>query len=123
MPLSREAIRRRAVKTGVKASRKRHHLVTADELLSLRVQVMPALPRISMAIAGILLIVSAWNGWPSDSNAVQGVEAMVGILAILFGAFGIRRTLSQVLDSTSGEALGSILEMIGDAISNIDLNP
>ena len=123
MPLSREVIRRRAVKTGVKASKKRHHLVSADELLSLRVQVMPALPRISMAVVGILLIASGWTGWPSESDILQIIEAVAGVFSLLFGIFGIRRTLSNVLDSTSGDVIGSILELIGEAVSSIDLSP
>ena len=120
MPLSPETIKQRAVKTGVKASIKRDHLVTEQELLALRVQTMPAVLRVSLVLLGILLVAAGWFGWPSDSNAIQGLEAVVGILAILFGSFGIRRTLSHLLDSVDAVDLaGSILEMIADAVSSI----
>jgi hypothetical protein len=50
------------------------------------------------------------------------VEAIGGVVAILFGAFGIRRTLSRVVDSIDAvDLVGTVLEAIGEAISNIDL--
>lgn len=122
MPLSREAIEKRAVTTGVKASIKRDHLVTEQELLALRVQTMPVFLRIALVLLGVALVAAGWIGWPSDSNVIQGLEAVSGILAILFGAIGIRRTLEHALDSLdAADAVGSILEMIGDALSCIDL--
>lgn len=121
MPLSRETLEKRAVNTGVKASIKRHHVVSEQELLALRVQTMPAWLRITLVLLGIALVAAGWFGWPTDSNAIQGIEAVSGIFAILFGAIGIRRTLERVLDSLDAtDAVGSILELIGDALSCID---
>ncbi len=122
MPLSREVIEQRAVKIGVKASKKRGHLVSPVELLSLRVQTMPAAIRLFMVLLGIALIASGWLGWPSDSNIVQALEAVAGVFTILFGAFGIRRTLSNVLDSVDAIDFTSVvIDAIGEVISNIDL--
>lgn len=51
-----------------------------------------------------------------------GIEAVSGFIAVLFGAFGIRRTLSNVLDSLDALEVGeTILEMIGEAVSSLDL--
>ncbi len=120
MPISRETLQKRAVKTGVKASIKRHHVVSEQELLALRVQTMPAWLRITLVLLGIGLIAAAWFGWPFDSNGIQTLEVVTGILAILFGAFGIRRTLERVVDSIdAADVVGSILEMIGEAVSSI----
>lgn len=122
MPLSRETLEKRAVQTGVKASIKRHHVVSEEELLALRVQTMPAWLRLILVLLGIALVAAGWIGWPSDSNAIQGIEAISGVLAILFGAFGIRRTLGHALDSVDSiDLAGGILEMIADAVSNFDL--
>lgn len=122
MPLSREILEKRAVRTGVKASKKRHHLVTEAELLALRVQTMPAILRISLALLGILLLAAAWFGWPFASNTAQAIEVICGIFTLLFGIFGIRRTLSHLLDSwDASDLIGGILELIGEAVSNIDL--
>jgi hypothetical protein len=122
MSLSREKIERRAVKAGVKCSKKHGHLVSKEELLALRVQTMPAALRVSLVVLGFALIASGWLAWPSDSNVVQGLEAISGILLIAFGAFGIRRTLSRVLDSVDAIDLGGvILEAVGDAVSGLDI--
>ncbi len=122
MPLSQKILEKRAVKSGVKASKKRHHLVSETELLALRVQTMPGILRISLALLGTLLLAAAWFGWPSESNTIQGIEAIGGIFSTVFGIFGIRRTLSHLLDSYhSLDLVGGILEMIGEAVSNIDL--
>jgi uncharacterized membrane protein len=61
------------------------------------------------------------SAWPFDNLPVQVIEAVVGVFLLLFGIFGIRRTLSEVFDAGSSELLGGILEAIGDAVSNIDL--
>lgn len=122
MPLSTSVIEKRAVKAGLKASKKRHHLITEEELLSLRVQVMPALPRILLTLTGISLFVACWFAWPSESNTIRSIEVVLGIFTFLFGVFGIRRTLSTLVEtSDAAELVGSILELIGDSISSIDL--
>lgn len=122
MALPQSVIEKRAVKAGLKASKKRHHLVTEEELLSLRVQVMPTLPRIILVLAGISLLTASWFSWPSASDTVQLLEAIFGVLTFLFGLFGIRRTLSKLLDaSDAAELAGTALELIGDAFSNIDI--
>ncbi|GAA5123821.1 hypothetical protein JIN84_11870 [Luteolibacter yonseiensis] len=126
MALPRSVIEKRAVKAGVKASKKRHHLITEQELLSLRVQVMPALPRVILLLVGISLFAACWFSWPSGSVEIRILETFFGILTFLCGVFGIRRTLSKLLDTTDvvggpAELVGSVLELIGDAVSNIDL--
>ena len=128
MHLSRSVIKKRAVKAGVKASKKRHHLITEQEILSLRVQVMSALPRVILVLTGISLLVACWLSWPSESNEIRTIEGISGLLIFLFGVYGIRRTLSEVLDTAAEGAAdgaadfaGSVLELVWDAVSNIDL--
>jgi hypothetical protein len=122
MPLSREIIEHRAIKAGVKASKKRHHVVSEQELLSLRVQTMPAWLRITLVLSGVTLLASGWFGWPSESNAIQGVEAVSGIFAILFGSFGVRRTLSNVVEAVDAvDLVGSVLEAVAEAVASISL--
>lgn len=122
MPLSPDIIEKRAVKAGVKASKKRHHLVTEKELLALRVQIMPALPRILLGVTGLLLITACCVSWPSADGGARLLEGICGGFLLLFGIFGIRRTLEQLLNTyDGGELIGSIIEGIMDAVSNIDL--
>ena len=122
MPLSRETLEKRAVTSGIKASKKRHHLVSEAELLALRIQVMPGKWRAFLIVLGTALIAACWFGWPSGSGEIRALEAIGGGFSLLFGAFGVRKTLSNVLDSTSSlEGIGDILELIADAVTNIDL--
>jgi len=122
MPLSRETLEKRAVRTGIAASKKRHHLVSEEELLALRIQVMPWMWRAFLVLLGIALIAACWFGWPAQTEEFRELEAISGVFVILFGAFGIRKTLSNVFDSTSSlEGVGDILELIADAVVNIDL--
>lgn len=122
MPLSRETLEKRAVTSGIKASKKRHHLVSEAELLALRIQVMPWMWRAFLIVLGTGLIAACWFGWPSRSGEIRALEGIGGVFSLLFGAFGVRKTLSNVLDSTSSlEGIGDILELIADAVTNIDL--
>jgi hypothetical protein len=121
MPLPLPVIEKRAVKAAVKASKKRHHLVTEDELLSLRVQVMPWIWRFLLMLLGSTLLATCWYGWPWESSSIRVLEAIGGVLFFLFGAFGIRKTLSKILDGVdAGNVVEGILELAGEALSGID---
>lgn len=123
MHLSRDIVERRAIQAGVKASKSRNQVVSEQELLALRVQTMALWLRISLAVLGIGLVASGWYGWPLDSSVGQGLEAIGGIIAIWFGAFGVRRALSQVVDSFdsigSFDLRGTVLEVIVQILSNL----
>jgi hypothetical protein len=115
-------IQRRAVKSGIKASRKRGHILSVEELLDLRIQIIPFGIRSVLVLIGIASIVAALLEWPSTSNAIQGVEAVSGILAICFGAFGVRRTLSELLSNLNPLDFAEVVvELIAHALSGIDL--
>lgn len=123
--MKRTVLEKRAVKVGVKASKKRGHAVSRDELLDLRVQTLPNLLRGALILTGLALIVACYFAWPSQAGSIRGLEAVCGIFSILFGAFGVRRTLSQLVDSVhpldAADLAGSVVEMIGNAVSDIDL--
>jgi hypothetical protein len=121
MPVSRDLLERRAIKAGVKASKKRHHLISEEELLSLRVQTMSAWPRICLVIGGLLLIAASIFAWPAASDGARFTEAVFGILSFLFGVIGIRRTLDRVVETSDAEDLvGTVIEAVGAVISNLD---
>jgi hypothetical protein len=123
MRLSRDIVERRAIQAGVKASLAAKQVVSERELLALRVQTMAWWLRIALVVLGVGLVVSGWYGWPLDSSVGQGLEAIGGLVAIWFGAFGIRRALSQVVDSL--DSVGSIdlrstvLDVILQILSNL----
>ena len=101
----------------------RNEVVSEQELLALRVQTMALWLRITLVILGIGLVASGWYGWPLDSSVGQGLEAIGGIVAIWFGAFGVRRALSQVVDSfdsfTSIDLRGTVMDVIVQILSNL----
>lgn len=117
-----EQFHNRAVKAGVRATKRLDHRLSEQELRSLKVQVMPALPRILLAVFGMVAFLSAACGWPSDSNVVQGSLGAGGVLSILFGLFGVRKTIGGIVDSiaTDGvtDLVGNILGSIADAVSS-----
>ncbi len=115
MPIPREKIERRALKAGIRASKRRHHVVSLEELLALKIQIVPASVRIFAVLAGAGLIAGAWFEWPSARNLVCGLEAVAGIFTALFGIFGVRRTLSGLLDG-AGEVVVEILGEIAGAL-------
>jgi hypothetical protein len=121
MAVSRDLLKRRAIKAGVKASKKRHHLISEEELLSLRVQTMSAWTRICLVVGGVLLIAASIFAWPAASDGARFTEAIVGILSFLFGAIGIRRTLDRVVDTAdAADLVGTVIEAVGEVVSNLD---
>ncbi len=117
MPLNRQTLEKRAVKAGVKASVKLGHVVSEQELMELRVQTLSTTLRVILVLAGIALIASCWFAWPYPSVAARVLEAISGVFSLLFGIFGIRRTLGQLLETLdvadlAGTVLDGILEMI-----------
>ena len=123
--MKRSILEKRAVRTGIRASRKRGHIVSREELLDLRVQALPNLWRVAFIGLGIALISACYFAWPSASGTLRGLEALTGVLSIFFGAFGVRRTLSQLLDTVhpldAADLVGHLVEAIANAISDIDL--
>jgi len=111
-----EKLRRRAIKAGARRSRKLHHVLSREEVLALRVQILPALPRLLMVGAGIALVICAWLSWPSDSNTMRFIEGFCGLLLFLFGIFGIRRTVEGIVESVGHGILDSIIDGISGAI-------
>ncbi len=111
-----DAIRRRAVKAGIRRSRKLHHPLRREEILSLKVQVLPTVPRIVMAVAGILLVVSACTGFPAEDDWIRLVEIITGGFLIVFSLLGVRRTLSGMADHLSTDIVHSIVDSVVDAI-------
>jgi hypothetical protein len=116
---SLEKLQRRAIKAGIRTSRKVRHTLNREEILALRVQVIPLAPRILVGIAAIVLVIFGCAGWPSDSNIVQGIEVVAGLFLGLFALFGVKRTLGTIFD---GAADLNALDGIIDVLSSLDLD-
>jgi CBS domain containing-hemolysin-like protein len=115
-----EKLRRRAIRVGIRTSKRVHHQLNREEVLALRVQVIPLLPRIVVGLIGAALILASWLEWPSPSNAVQAIECISGILLTLFAIFGVSRTLGEIVGNidleTGGDLVKTVIEAISDSI-------
>lgn len=121
MTKRQEKFQERAVKAGIRAAKRQHHMLSEEELRALKVQVMPALPRVLMVVVGVAAIISAFSGWPWDEIGKQFMLGLSGLGSTCFGMFGVRRTVEGSLDALGNGAvdlLGAILEGIGNAISS-----
>lgn len=115
----REKFEKRAVKAGVRAAKRRHHMLSEEELRALKVQVMPALLRVIMVVVGVSALIAAYCGWPWEEGEGRLWEGLSGAAFTSFGIFGIRRTVGGVIDAAgSVDWLGGILEGIADAIGS-----
>ena len=114
---------RKVEKTGVRQSLKAGHPLGREELLSLKVQLLPAPLRVLLGGA------AAGAGWGSyfcsnhDSPFWSILLGMAAILLLLFAVFGIRRTLSKILDNldagSAADLLGAAVEGIGSALGSV----
>jgi len=115
-----EKLRSRAAKTGIRTAKKRHHVLSKDEVLAMRVQILPALPRVIMFGLGIILILSGFFEWITGTSWVCGIQAVMGIFLMLFGIFGIHRTIDELGNQLSYEAFEVLLETIFEGIGSIN---
>jgi|GEM_PF-1667319 len=110
-------------KAGIKASLKAGHPLSEEELLEVKVQLLPTLWRWTL---GGFSAAAAYGSYLSFTQSNEDVGFGFVILAILFFFFavvGVRRTLAQIvegLDSTAtAELLGAALEGIGAVIGSL----
>lgn len=111
--MNQERIQRNAIKAGVLASKRRHHLVSREELLRLKVQVMPMWPRVLICFAGLaMLAVAIWGGM--DDATYRVLLGIGGAGTTSFSIFGVRRTLDSI--EVGGDVLSVVLDAIGSVI-------
>jgi hypothetical protein len=118
-----ERIVRNAQRAGLRMSLREGHVPTKEEILKVKVQVAPPWARL---VSGGLGVASGFGSWYCFTSQLQGWgfgQALLAILLLCFAAFGIRRTLSAILDSLdavqAAELLGYILEGIFSAVGSL----
>lgn len=104
-------------------SRREGHAPTREEMLKLKVQVAPAWARWCSAV---LASAAAGGSWYTFSLEMHGWGFLLAVLALLFfcfAIFGIRRTLSKILDGLdvthSAELFGLIVEGVFSAVGSL----
>ncbi|MES2739139.1 MAG: hypothetical protein V4672_22695 [Verrucomicrobiota bacterium] len=110
-------------KAGVKAALKAGHVLSRDELLEVKVQLLPALYRWGLGGISAASAYGSYAGFMADSaNRGLGMAAL-SLLFFFFAIVGVRRTLGRILESMdgvdAGELLGLALEGIGSVIGGL----
>ncbi|MDB4307298.1 hypothetical protein OAK89_02300 [Akkermansiaceae bacterium] len=113
-----ERLKKNGLKAGVKKSKKEGHVLTKEDLLKMKVQVMPSPFRIASASLGVFVI--------AYSLLAGGFSIFLFLLGLLFlmgGIYGYRKTLSKVVDGmdvVSGpELIEVVFEGVAGAVTSI----
>lgn len=118
-----EKLLKRVEKAGVRRSLRAGHVLDRDELLAVKVQVMPGSLRIALGISSVGAGVSSYLCWTRDAPGWSVLLALLAFFLFLFAVFGIRRTLSNILDglgdAVSQEILGAAVEGIFSAVGSV----
>ncbi|GAA5144802.1 hypothetical protein GCM10023213_35540 [Prosthecobacter algae] len=110
-------------KAGVKAALKAGHVLSRDELLEVKVQLLPALYRWGLGGISAASAYGSYSGFMADSASRGLGMAALSLLFFFFAIVGVRRTLGRILESMdgvdAGELLGLALEGIGSVIGGL----
>jgi hypothetical protein len=118
-PKQEQRIQHHAVKAAVRASKRIDHPLTEAELMRLKVQVMPGPLRITLGLAGGVLLLCALAGWPLAGGVAQWLEGLSGGLMMGIGAFGVRRTFSGIVDALGNVGAEALLEAVLSTIGSL----
>jgi hypothetical protein len=91
--------------------------VDREALLALRVQTLEPWKRVALTLAGLAIgFGGVWLGTETGFATLVVVSVVVSTPLLLFGLFGRRKTVEQILDAMSseiaGEALSSLLALL-----------
>ncbi len=110
-------------KAGVKAALKAGHVLSRDELLEVKVQLLPALYRWGLGGISAASAYGSYAGFMADSASRGLGMAALSLLFFFFAIVGVRRTLGRILESMdgvdAGELIGLALEGIGSVIGGL----
>lgn len=113
----------RIEKAGIKAALKAGHPLDRDELLEVKVQLLPALYRWGLGGISAASAYGSYAGFMADSASRGLGMAALSLLFFFFAIVGVRRTLGRILESMdgvdAGELLGLALEGIGSVIGGL----
>ena len=118
-----ERLVRRIEKAGIRASLRQGHVLTGPELRRVKIQVAPHPLRISLCLLGLLSGGGSYYCFTHDLAECGGGLAVLAVALFVFGVFGVRRSLSGILDSMDAveatEVLGDAAEGIASAIGSL----
>ncbi len=116
MDRKEQRILRRAERAGLKLARKTGHIPTKEELLQMKVQIVPKGARWILFGTSVICAVSAWYFNTQDNTVAAPVLAVLSFALLVFSIFGIRRTLENLADHLLVDAVS---ELIGATLGSV----
>ncbi|OAM87709.1 hypothetical protein OH491_08270 [Termitidicoccus mucosus] len=118
-----ELLAKRIEKAGIRASIKEGRVLTEPELRNIKVQILPNPLRVIFCVLGVISAIVSYCCFMHDLDGCGVTSALISILMLLFGIFGVRRTLSRILDSMdaidAAQILVHAIEGISSAIGSL----
>jgi hypothetical protein len=113
-----ERILRKTEKAGLRKARREGHMLSREELLSVKVQLLPDYTRWLLFGGSVIAGLTSWWCLASDSNVAGSILAVLSVFLLLFSIFGFKRTLETVADQMSYELVDLALDAIGSVIGS-----
>jgi hypothetical protein len=118
-----EKLAKKIEKAGIRACRKEGHILTETELRKVKVQLLPVSLRVVFCLLGVIAALIGYLLFVTGSEGYGFLLALTSALSLLFGMYGVRKTLSRILDSMDAadalEILGHAAEGIASAVGSL----
>lgn len=112
-------LQRSIEKAAVRATLKSGHPITRDELLELRVQILPASKRLLFGFLTLVFGCLAWVLSDLDYFWFSLLSSAASLLSLFFAVIGVRRTISLTLDSLDRAGTDAIIEVALEAAAQV----
>jgi hypothetical protein len=106
-------------KAAVRATLKSGHPITRDELLELRVQILPASKRLLFGFLTLVFGCLAWVLSDLDYFWFSLISSAASLLSLFFAVIGVRRTISLTLDSLDRAGTDAVIEVALEAAAHV----
>lgn len=112
-------LQRSIEKAAVRATLKSGHPITRDELLELRVQILPASKRLLFGFLTLVFGCLAWVLSDLDYFWFSLLSSVTSLISLFFAVIGVRRTISLTLDSLDRAGTDAIIEVALEAAAHV----
>lgn len=118
-----KGLEKRALKAGKRAASRKGGQLSHEELLGIKIQIIPAWGRLFLFVTGVVLLVAGVCAWPYGNGLVRALEGISGVILISGGIFGLKKTLATVVDhidlAHGADLLEPVAEGVGTAIGAV----
>lgn len=111
-----ERLLKKVEKTGVRRSLHEGQVLDKEDLLAMKVQILPNFFRITLGVGAVVAAVCSYLNWNWEDPEMSVLLAVVSLFLFLFAIFGIRRTLSRILENMDAESASELLEAAVDGV-------